>query len=89
MVKPISVKEEDGPAPEDPRPSASAVDIPPAVPPVTRSESSEESPDASPAVASIPLRPEGLLFSVTDESPERAVSASLNSASVDDVAPAP
>ena len=37
----------------------------------------------------MPDRPEGLLFSVTDESPERAVSASLNSASVDDVAPAP
>ena len=89
MVNPISWKEEAGPPPEDPRPSASAVGIPPAVPVVTRSESSEESWLLSPAAALIPLKPEGLVFSVTDESPERAVSASLNSASVDHVAPAP
>ena len=76
MVKPISLKAE---PPVAPNASASAVGIPPAPSAVRRAPSE-----------SIPLKPDALSEScVPPESPPKRVSASLNNASLEDVAPLP
>ena len=80
----ISANADAGPSPVVPRPSASPVGIPPAGTFESRSLSIDESPFESVT----PDKPDGLAALVTDESPEKPVIASLNSASLPDVAPA-